>query len=52
MIVRNNKEDHQETETQLFYDLLMMVLNNGKERTEKEWEEVFFDAGHSGYKIA
>ncbi|XP_022899362.1 trans-resveratrol di-O-methyltransferase-like [Olea europaea var. sylvestris] len=52
MIIRNNKEDHQHTETQLFSDLLMMVLFNGKERSEKEWEKLFFDAGYRGYKIA
>ncbi|CAA3017199.1 trans-resveratrol di-O-methyltransferase-like [Olea europaea var. sylvestris] len=52
MIVGNNKEDHQHTETQLFNDLAMMLYLNGKERTEKEWEKLFFDAGYSGYKIA
>lgn len=51
MIVGNNKEDHQQTETQLFNDLAMMVYLNGKERTEKEWEKLFLDAGYSGYKI-
>ncbi|CAA3002274.1 1-aminocyclopropane-1-carboxylate synthase 3-like [Olea europaea subsp. europaea] len=52
MIVGNNKEDHQHTETQIFNDLAMMVFLNGKERTEKEWEKLFLDAGYSGYKIA
>ncbi|CAI9787645.1 unnamed protein product [Fraxinus pennsylvanica] len=51
MIVRNKKEDHEGIETQLFYDMCMMVFANGRERTEKEWAKLFFDAGFTGYKI-
>ncbi|KAG2712487.1 hypothetical protein I3843_04G119600 [Carya illinoinensis] len=52
MIVQNQKEDDKESiETQLFFDMLMMVLVTGKERNEKEWAKVFFDAGFSEYKI-
>jgi hypothetical protein len=38
-------------ETQLFFDMLMMVLVNGKERNEKEWSILIYSAGFSGYKI-
>ncbi|CAI9762844.1 unnamed protein product [Fraxinus pennsylvanica] len=51
MIVGNKKEDHEGIETQLFYDMCMMVFTNGRERTEKEWAKLFFDAGFAGYKI-
>ncbi|KAG9148344.1 hypothetical protein Leryth_012295 [Lithospermum erythrorhizon] len=40
-----------EVETQLFYDMHLMMLNNGKERNEKEWAKLFFDAGFTYYKI-
>ncbi|KAI3465784.1 hypothetical protein Pfo_022447 [Paulownia fortunei] len=42
MIVDDEKEDHEATETQLFFDMLMMVDATGKERTEKEWAKLFF----------
>ncbi|XP_030544007.2 trans-resveratrol di-O-methyltransferase-like [Rhodamnia argentea] len=51
MVVGNHTEDHTSTETQLFFDLYVMVTLNGKERDEKEWEKLFVDAGFSGYKI-
>nr|QAX90929.1 caffeic acid O-methyltransferase [Catalpa bungei]QAX90952.1 caffeic acid O-methyltransferase [Catalpa bungei] len=38
-------------EDQLFFDMLMMTLLNGKERSEKEWAELSLDAGFTGYKI-
>ncbi|KAG6717995.1 hypothetical protein I3842_04G128300 [Carya illinoinensis] len=53
MIVQNQKEDDEDREsieTQLFFDMLMMVLVTGKERNEKEWAKLFFDAGFSDYK--
>ncbi|KAF8016448.1 hypothetical protein BT93_H1843 [Corymbia citriodora subsp. variegata] len=51
MVVGNQTEDHRSTETQLFFDMLMMVNLNGKERSEKEWKKLFVDAGFRGYKI-
>ncbi|XP_065875112.1 trans-resveratrol di-O-methyltransferase-like [Euphorbia lathyris] len=51
MVRDNKKGDNEAIETQLFYDMLMMVLVTGKERNEKEWAKLFFDAGFSGYKI-
>jgi hypothetical protein len=51
MVVQNNKEVEGSTETQLFFDMLMMILATGKERNEKEWAKLFTDAGFSNYKI-
>ncbi|XP_045831890.1 trans-resveratrol di-O-methyltransferase-like [Trifolium pratense] len=39
------------TETQLFFDMMMMVLVTGKERNEKEWSNLIYSAGFGGYKI-
>ncbi|KAF8016446.1 hypothetical protein BT93_H1841 [Corymbia citriodora subsp. variegata] len=50
MVVGNQTEDRRSTETQLFFDMMMANLN-GKERSEKEWEKLFVDAGFSIYKI-
>ncbi|KAB1209856.1 Trans-resveratrol di-O-methyltransferase [Morella rubra] len=51
MTVENQKGDKDSTETQLFFDKLMMALAKGKERNEKEWAKLFYDAGFSYYKI-
>ncbi|XP_059664346.1 trans-resveratrol di-O-methyltransferase-like [Cornus florida] len=51
MVVENEKGDDKSIETQLFFDVLMMVLYPGRERNKKEWEKLFFDAGFSDYKI-
>ncbi|PIN26257.1 hypothetical protein CDL12_01002 [Handroanthus impetiginosus] len=51
MVVADNKEDHKATKTQLFFDMLMMVDHNGKERTEKEWAKLFSTTGFTNYKI-
>ncbi|CAA2987473.1 trans-resveratrol di-O-methyltransferase-like [Olea europaea subsp. europaea] len=51
IIVGNKKEDHKGIETQLFYDMSMMVWANGRERTEKEWAKLFIDAGFTRYNI-
>ncbi|KAJ4723416.1 O-methyltransferase [Melia azedarach] len=51
MIRDNKKGDDEPIETQLFFDMLMMVLVTGKERDEKEWAKLFQEAGFSDYKI-
>ncbi|XP_073125067.1 trans-resveratrol di-O-methyltransferase-like [Henckelia pumila] len=50
MVLGYNEDDTMK-EDQLFQDMIMMVYLNGKERSEKEWEKLFLDAGFSGYKI-
>ncbi|KAK6158049.1 hypothetical protein DH2020_005363 [Rehmannia glutinosa] len=47
----NIKEDNAATETQLLFDIMMMIPVPGKERTEKEWAKLFFNAGFATYKI-
>ncbi|CAB4303740.1 unnamed protein product [Prunus armeniaca] len=51
MTVENKNTDKESGETQLFFDMEMMVLATGKERNEKEWAMLFSDAGFSHYKI-
>ncbi|XP_059664666.1 trans-resveratrol di-O-methyltransferase-like [Cornus florida] len=48
---KNKKEDNESIETQLFWDMLMMVTVSGKERNEEEWKKLFLDAGFSDYNI-
>ncbi|MED6128782.1 putative O-methyltransferase 3 [Stylosanthes scabra] len=44
-------KDDESLQTQLFFDMLMMVLVTGKERNEKEWAKLIFAAGFCDYKI-
>ncbi|KAK4286114.1 hypothetical protein QN277_002720 [Acacia crassicarpa] len=52
MVVDHQNKDHESVETQLFLDMLMMVLFTGRERSEQEWVKLFFSAGFSNYKIS
>ncbi|XP_031104919.1 probable O-methyltransferase 3 [Ipomoea triloba] len=51
MMVDNKIKDDESVETQIFFDMLMMILVTGRERTEKDWAKLFFEAGFSDYKI-
>ncbi|KAJ9686221.1 hypothetical protein PVL29_015227 [Vitis rotundifolia] len=51
MIMMKNQGDYKSIETQLFFDMMMMILVTGRERDENEWEKLFLDAGFSHYKI-
>lgn len=51
MVIGNQNWDEKSTETQLFFDMELMVCIFGRERDEKEWAKLFFDAGFSNYKI-
>ncbi|KAF7833945.1 putative O-methyltransferase 3 [Senna tora] len=51
MVVDDEKGDYESIQTQLLFDLLTMVVLCGKERTEKEWANLFSSAGFSSYKI-
>ncbi|XP_027166627.1 trans-resveratrol di-O-methyltransferase-like [Coffea eugenioides] len=44
-------DDHEAIETQLFFDMLVMVLLKGRQRNEKDWAKLFTEAGFSDYKI-
>ncbi|CAJ2679002.1 unnamed protein product [Trifolium pratense] len=51
-VVINEKEDEPEmTEVKLLLDVTMMTSLNGKERNEKEWKQLFLQAGFKSYKI-
>ncbi|KAK4398084.1 8-hydroxyquercetin 8-O-methyltransferase [Sesamum angolense] len=45
------KKEHKAIETQLFFDMLMINLTSGRERTEKDWAKLFSTAGFTSYKI-
>ncbi|KAI3711129.1 hypothetical protein L2E82_40990 [Cichorium intybus] len=51
MVLKNGEGDKELLETQLFYDMLMMTVVTGRERSEKDWAKLFLDAGFSDYKI-
>lgn len=52
MVVDEQNGKPEALETQLFFDMLMMVLFTGKERREKEWEQLFLEAGFTDYKVS
>lgn len=51
LVINEKKDEHELTETKLLFDMLMMYVSRGKERTEKEWEDLFLKAGFGRYKI-
>jgi hypothetical protein len=51
MMMETQKGEDESIETQIFFDMLMMILFTGQERNEKEWAKLFSDAGFSNYKI-
>ncbi|KAK9150276.1 hypothetical protein Syun_008585 [Stephania yunnanensis] len=50
-IMMDSKATREIAELQLFFDMLMMVNTNGIERSEREWEKLFNEAGFTSYKI-
>ncbi|KAK6917620.1 Protein of unknown function DUF599 [Dillenia turbinata] len=51
IVMNDNPAADEMLETKLFFDMLMMVVVTGRERSEKEWKKLFLEAGFSGYKI-
>ncbi|KAI7734243.1 hypothetical protein M8C21_011556 [Ambrosia artemisiifolia] len=51
MVMKVNKGDNEFLETQLLFDMLMMSLVTGRERSEKDWAKLFLNAGYTDYKI-
>ncbi|KAL7593111.1 hypothetical protein Lser_V15G32324 [Lactuca serriola] len=47
----HDHERHEITEAKLFFDLKMMALATGKERTKEEWEKLFLQVNLDQYKI-
>ncbi|XP_057949812.1 trans-resveratrol di-O-methyltransferase-like [Malania oleifera] len=52
MVIDVENDEHELAETKHLYDMVMMAFLTGKERSEKEWERVFLEAGFSHYKIS
>ncbi|MCD7453195.1 hypothetical protein HAX54_020000 [Datura stramonium] len=50
-VLENPKQSNELVRAQHNMDMLMMVLFGAKERTEKEWEKLFTEAGFTEYKI-
>ncbi|CAL1410911.1 unnamed protein product [Linum trigynum] len=51
IVVNEKNDDHELAGMKLRFDMLMMLLLKGKERSEKEWEGLFLEAGFKHYKI-
>ncbi|XP_057726083.1 trans-resveratrol di-O-methyltransferase-like [Arachis stenosperma] len=51
IVMGDEKSDHESIETQLFFDMMMMVFLTGKQRNREEWANLIFSAGFSDYKI-
>ena len=51
IVINEEKDEHELTEAKLFFDMLMMVMVTGRERTEEGWEKLFMAVGFSDYKI-
>ncbi|XP_062083106.1 trans-resveratrol di-O-methyltransferase-like [Humulus lupulus] len=51
IVIDNTKDEHELLEAKLFFDLLIMVILPGKERSQKEWEKLILKAGFTRYKI-
>lgn len=51
IVMENEIGDNESVETQLSFDILMMMLCNGKERNKKEWIKLITSAGFTNYKI-
>lgn len=47
----NCSNNEQLVQSQHLMDLLVRITYDSKERSNKEWEKLFLDAGFSGYKI-
>ncbi|WCJ38564.1 O-methyltransferase family protein [Euphorbia peplus] len=47
---KGNDNDNEAIETQQFFDMEIMMIINGKERTENDWAKLFSHAGFSTYK--
>ena len=51
MVLGIQNGDHESIETQLFFDMQMMINVGGKERNKKDWKELLCKAGFSDYNI-
>jgi len=47
----DDKSNIKRLETQVMFDLFVMMGNYGVERDEQEWKKIFIEAGFKDYKI-
>uniref|UniRef100_A0A224X3Y5 N-acetylserotonin methyltransferase n=1 Tax=Hypericum perforatum TaxID=65561 RepID=A0A224X3Y5_HYPPE len=52
MVLNHKINGDKQIETQLFFDMLMMTVATGRERTEKQWAKLIADAGFTQYEIS
>ncbi|PON57120.1 O-methyltransferase COMT-type [Trema orientale] len=51
IVINDHKDEQELTEGKLYFDLMMMAVVTGRERSEKEWKKLFLEAGFTRYKI-
>ncbi|KAH0717895.1 hypothetical protein KY285_013926 [Solanum tuberosum] len=51
MVLDRDEEEADMTEVKLIFDVLVMVVATGRQRTEKELEKLFLEGGFMSYKI-
>ena len=51
IVINKHKDEHELSEAKLYFNLLMMVVVTGRERSEKDLEKLFLEAGFTHYKI-
>ena len=49
-VINEKLDDPDMTQTKLSLDIIMLTMN-GRERTEKDWKQLFTEAGFNHYKI-
>ncbi|KAJ3695245.1 hypothetical protein LUZ60_000622 [Juncus effusus] len=50
-LVVGSEREKKSKETQLLWDIMMMVVVGSPERDEQEWQKIFIEAGFSDFKI-
>ncbi|PON57121.1 O-methyltransferase COMT-type [Trema orientale] len=51
IVIIDDKDEHELTEAKLYFDLLMMAVVTGRERSKKDWENLFVESGFTSFKI-
>ncbi|MED6175689.1 hypothetical protein PIB30_080734 [Stylosanthes scabra] len=50
-VINNEEQDDEMTSVKLLFDINMAATLSAKERNEKEWKQLFVEAGFTNYKI-
>ncbi|KAM6595217.1 hypothetical protein CsatA_005741 [Cannabis sativa] len=50
-VINSEKDELLELEAKLYFDMLLMASVTGRERSKKDWENIFFQAGFTHYEI-